>query len=115
MFNEVIDDHITDESDVKSLNGNMTKEELDNQVPQRARRDITLMKNIGESFGNFVTGLVRRIRDPGQNLANDWFRKKRSIEVWCILHSNSFLSILIHWHHHGGCFSRLFSIYQTMR
>ena len=46
----------------------------------------------------------------GQNLANDWFRKKRSIEVWCISHSNSFLSILIHWHHHGGCFSRLFNV-----
>ena len=71
QFNEVIDDHITDESDVKSLNGNMTKEELDNQVPQRARRDITLMKNIGESFGNFVTGLVRRIRDTGHNLRSE--------------------------------------------
>ena len=75
QFNEVIDDHITDESDIKSLNessiGNMTKEELDNQVPQRARRDITLMKNIGESFGNFVTGLVRRIRDTGHNLRSD--------------------------------------------
>ena len=82
QFNEVIDD-ISDESDVKSLNessiGNMTKEELDNQVPQRARRDITLMKNIGESFGNFVTGLVRRIRDTGNNLRSEHHARRSPV------------------------------------
>ena len=73
QFNEVIDHIEDDENDVKSLNessiGNITKEDFET-VPQRARRDITF-KNLGEKFGNFVTGLVRRIRDTGHTLRAD--------------------------------------------
>ena len=78
QFNEVMDHISDDENDVKTLNessvGNITKEDFET-VPQRARRDITF-KNLGEKFGNFVTGLVRRIRDTGHNLRADHRSRK---------------------------------------
>ena len=79
-------DYDEDNDVLKSLNEtsnqNSTKDDYDQQ-PQRAKRDITF-GDIGQKLGNFVKGLVRRIRDTGHTLSHD----KRMARTRMILTGN---------------------------